>query len=156
MELSLSENKKFLVIDSCTEMEYEQLKSSLTKKIEGWRFHPLVKKKVWDGKVRLYNQVSKELNVGLWQHLKKFCADRFYPLQIIDNEQYGHPELKNTVKHQELVKYLESLGAPFDVRDYQYDAISYGIQNKRCILLSPTGSGKSFIIYNLMRWYTNA
>ena len=28
--------------------EYEQLKSSLTKKIEGWRFHPLVKKKVWD------------------------------------------------------------------------------------------------------------
>jgi len=114
---------------------------------------PAFKRKVWDGKVRLFNQISKELNVGLWLHLKKFCADRFYPLQIIDNERYGHPELKNTVRHQELVKYLESLGAPFDVRDYQYDAISHGIKNKRCILLSPTGSGKSFIIYNLMRWY---
>jgi len=34
MELSLSENKKFLVIDTCTELEYEQLKSSLTKKNE--------------------------------------------------------------------------------------------------------------------------
>jgi hypothetical protein len=45
MELSLSENKMFLIIDSCTELEYEQLKISLTKKIDGWRFHPLVKKK---------------------------------------------------------------------------------------------------------------
>jgi hypothetical protein len=44
MELSLTDNKKFLIIDSCTELEYDQLKSSLTKKIEGWRFHPLVKK----------------------------------------------------------------------------------------------------------------
>jgi len=42
MELTLSPNKKFLIIDSCTEIEYEQLKISLTKKIEGWRFHPLV------------------------------------------------------------------------------------------------------------------
>jgi len=114
---------------------------------------PAFKRKVWDGKVRLYNQITRELNVGLWQHLKKFCADRFYPLQIIDNDEFGHPELKNHVKHQELVKYLESLGNKFEVRDYQYDAISHGIQNKRAILLSPTGSGKSFIIYNLLRWY---
>ena len=141
-----------LVID-CNPAQSQELREYFSFYVPGYKFMPAYKKKVWDGKVRLYNQVSKELNVGLWQHLKKFCADRFYPLQIIDNEQYGHPELKNTVKHQELVKYLESLGAPFDVRDYQYDAIAHGVENKRSILLSPTGSGKSFIIYNLMRWY---
>jgi superfamily II DNA or RNA helicase len=42
---------------------------------------------------------------------------------------------------------------PFAPRDYQYDAITHAIEKKRCILLSPTGSGKSFIIFNLMRWY---
>ena len=140
-----------LAID-CNPAQSQELREYFSFYVPGYKFMPAYKKKVWDGKVRLYNQVSKELNVGLWQHLKKFCADRFYPLQIIDNE-CGHPELKNTVRHQELVKYLDNLGSPFDVRDYQYDAISHGIQNKRCILLSPTGSGKSFIIYNLMRWY---
>lgn len=142
-----------MLVVECNPAQQQELREYFSFFVPGYRYMPAFKRKVWDGKVRLFNQISKELNVGLWLHLKKFCADRFYPLQIIDNERYGHPELKNTVKHQELVKYLESLGAPFDVRDYQYDAISYGIQNKRCILLSPTGSGKSFIIYNLMRWY---
>jgi superfamily II DNA or RNA helicase len=142
-----------MLVVECNPAQQQELREYFSFFVPGYRYMPAFKRKVWDGKVRLFNQISKELNVGLWLHLKKFCADRFYPLQIIDNERYGHPELKNTVKHQELVKYLESLGAPFDVRDYQYDAISHGIKNKRCILLSPTGSGKSFIIYNLMRWY---
>ena len=114
---------------------------------------PAFKRKVWDGKVRLYNQVTRELNVGLYDQLRKFCADRFYPLQIVDNEEYGIPLQKNKVNHPHLVKFLKDLETPFETRDYQYDAIAHGIENKRCILLSPTGSGKSFIIYNLLRWY---
>tara|TARA_B110000908_G_C10267733_1_gene466225 strand:+ start:3350 stop:4711 length:1362 start_codon:yes stop_codon:yes gene_type:complete len=114
---------------------------------------PAFKKRVWDGKIRLFNSITRELNVGLWSHIKKFSADRMYPLQIEDNDEFGHPEKKNVVSHPNLVKYLSTIESPFDVRDYQYDAISHGIENKRAILLSPTGSGKSFIIYNLMRWY---
>src|SRR5210317_758597 len=127
-----------MLVVECNPAQQQELREYFSFFVPGYRYMPAFKRKVWDGKVRLFNQISKELNVGLWLHLKKFCADRFYPLQIIDNERYGHPELKNTVRHQELVKYLESLGAPFDVRDYQYDAISHGIKNKRCILLSPT------------------
>jgi superfamily II DNA or RNA helicase len=145
-------NHSMLAID-CNPAQSQELREYFSFFVPGHKFMPAFKRKVWDGKVRLYNQITRELNVGLWQHLKKFCADRFYPLQIIDNDEFGHPELKNHVKHQELVKYLESLGNKFEVRDYQYDAISHGIQNKRAILLSPTGSGKSFIIYNLLRWY---
>lgn len=76
-----------------------------------------------------------------------------YPVELIDNDTYGHPELKNKVSHPNLVKYFKELEAPFDLRDYQYDAVTHGIEKKRAILLSPTGSGKSFIIYKLMRWY---
>ena len=73
MELSLSENKKFLVIDACTELEYEQLKSSLTKKIEGWRFHPLVKKRVWDGNVSFVKR--NKIPAGLWKEILDICKD---------------------------------------------------------------------------------
>ena len=44
-------------------------------------------------------------------------------------------------------------GKAIGVRDYQFNAICESIRKKRAILLSPTGSGKSLIIYVLMRWY---
>ena len=107
------------------------------------------KRKVWDGKIRLFNQMTRELNVGLYPHLKKFALDRMYPVQLVDNDEYGHPELRNKIQHKSLVKYLDSLDAPFEIRDYQYDAISHGIENKRCLLLSllEVVSRLSFIIY---------
>ena len=45
----------------------------------GYQYMPAYKRKVWDGRVKLYNQVTKQRNVGLYHHLRKFCADRFYP-----------------------------------------------------------------------------
>ena len=133
--------------------QQQELREYFSFFVPGYRYMPAFKRKVWDGKVRLYNQVTRELNVGLYDQLRKFCADRFYPLQIVDNEEYGIPLQKNKVNHPHLVKFLKDLETPFETRDYQYDAIAHGIENKRCILLSPTGSGKSFIIYNLLRWY---
>ena len=116
------------------------------------RFMPAFKRRQWDGKIKLYNQVTKQIHVGLYEQLRKFCADRFYPLQIVDEYEWGTPNAKNKVSPPALVKFLANLKAPFEPHDYQYDAISHSIENKRAILLSPTGSGKSFIIYNVMRW----
>lgn len=146
------QNHAFMYLE-CEPHQNQELRDFFSFYVPGYKFMPAYKRKVWDGKIRLFNAVTRELNVGLWAHLKKFCADRMYPLQIEDNAKYGHPEKKNTVKHPTLVKFLNSIESPFEVRDYQYDAISHGIQNKRAILLSPTGSGKSYIIYNLLRWY---
>ena len=137
----------------CEPHQVNELRDYFSFFVPGYKFMPAFKKRVWDGKIRLFNAVTRELNVGLWEHLRKFCADRMYPLQIEDNEKYGHPEKKNVVSHPNLVQYLKDIESPFELRDYQYDAIAHGIENKRAILLSPTGSGKSFIIYNLMRWY---
>ena len=118
----------------------------------GYQYMPAYKRKVWDGRVKLYNQVTKQMNVGLYHHLRKFCADRFYPLQIIEHEEYGIPSAKDEVDHPSLIKTMSSWQMPFEAYDYQYKAISHGIESMRCLLLSPTGSGKSFIIYNLMRF----
>ena len=141
----------YMAIESNPAQEQE-LRDYFSFFVPGHRYMPAFKRKVWDGKIKLYNMVTKQMNVGLYHHLRKFCGDRFYPLQIIEHEEYGIPNATNKINHPELVKFLAELGAPFEPRDYQYDAISHGIENKRCLLLSPTGSGKSFIIYDLIRW----
>lgn len=113
---------------------------------------PAYKSKKWDGKIRLFNSMTCELNVGLYTKLCKFASDRHYHIEM-RHGLYGLPNSRNTVDHQKLVSAQAMWKMPFPPRDYQYDAITHGIERKRCVLLSPTGSGKSFIIYNLMRWY---
>ena len=144
-------NHSYMAIESNPAQEQE-LRDYFSFFVPGYRYMPAYKRKVWDGKIKLYNMVTKQMNVGLYHHLRNFCGERFYPMQIIEDSEYGTPVDSNKINHPELVKFLASLGAPFEPRDYQYDAIAHGLEHKRCLLLSPTGSGKSFIIYNIMRW----
>lgn len=141
-----------MMLVDCNQHQLQELREYFSFFVPGYRYMPAYKRKVWDGKIKLFNQVTRELNAGLYEHLKKFCSDRMYPLQLQETK-YGHPALTNKVKHQDLIKFQSELKLPFDLYDYQYDAVTHGIEKKRAILLSPTGSGKSFIIYNLMRWY---
>ena len=120
--------------------------------VPGYKFMPAYKRRQWDGKIRLFNNLTCELNVGLYTKLCRFAADRHYHIKM-EFSPYGLPNKTNTVDHQKLVASQAMWKMPFPPRDYQYEAITHGIERKRCLLLSPTGSGKSFIIYNLTRWY---
>lgn len=113
---------------------------------------PAYRNKVWDGKIRLYNGMTSEINVGLYYRIKYFAAERNYAIELIESD-YGLPFTKNEVNHQENVKFTLSMNLPFEMRDYQYDAFTHAIHNKRAVLVSPTGSGKSLIIYSILRWY---
>lgn len=120
----------------------------------GYKFMPAYRNKVWDGKIRLFNIQTGELNVGLFNKLKQFAKDRMYAIETIESES-GIPGQNNEVS-KSIKKAFDSLCENFTLRDYQFDAVVHGIKNKRAILLSPTGSGKSFIIYNLMQWYLSS
>ena len=48
---------------------------------------------------------------------------------------------------------LKSRGTPIHPRDYQVNAVDFAIRKHRALLLSPTASGKSLIIYILVRYY---
>ncbi len=128
-----------MMLVDCEAHQLPELREYFSFYVPGYKFMPMYKSRKWDGKVRLFNQVTRELNTGLYEHLKKFCSDRMYPLQLKETD-YGHPAQKNEVSHINLTKFLNGLGSPFELRDYQYNAVSHGISNKRAILLSPTGS----------------
>lgn len=125
--------------------------------VPGYKYMPAFRNKVWDGKIRLYNSQSQELPVGLFPYLKEFCAPRDYRIEVEHNNFYGTPGSTVDVDPAELSEFINGLsistkGTRINPRDYQIEAICEGLHRKRAILLSPTGSGKSLIIYILMRY----
>ena len=120
--------------------------------VPGYKFMPKFKNKKWDGKIRLFDAKARTLNVGLFNKLKLFASERHYVMECIKTR-FGLPNDTNEIDPQNIWDNCSKASAKFKLRDYQFDAVCQGIKNKRTILLSPTGSGKSFIIYNLMMWY---
>lgn len=119
--------------------------------VPGYKFMPAYRNRVWDGRIRLYNAQSQELPVGLFTYVTNFCAKRNYLVET-ETTSYGSPWDVEEIDEYDLKHFLKNLNLPFEVRDYQYDAIKKALRVKRAILLSPTGSGKSLIIYALSQW----
>jgi superfamily II DNA or RNA helicase len=130
----------------------QELNDYFSFDVPGAKFHPLYKSRMWDGKLRLFSMFTQELYVGLLDYVEKFCKEREY---TIDYEKYIHTA--DAATYDIIRKFCEDLNLgsndkPIEIRDYQIDAIVQGICDGRRLLLSPTGSGKSLIIYCLLRW----
>jgi len=141
-----------LQLVECDPDVVHELSEHFTFEVPGAKFMPAVKKRLWDGKIRMLDRNTGQINAGLYYAIKKFAMQRGYGIKV-DEGAYGFPYETNKVNHLETMNWMDTLGIPFKPRDYQYDAITHAITYKRCILISPTGSGKSFIIYLLMQWY---
>lgn len=117
----------------------------------GAKFHPLFRNKIWDGKIKLFSMFTKEVYVGLKTYLEHFAEVNNY---TIDYSEYI--ETADKVSLEQLKEFINelNLSLPGDesIRDYQLDAVYRSITDGRRLLLSPTGSGKSLIIYCLLRW----
>jgi len=119
--------------------------------VPGYKYMPAYRNKVWDGKIKLFNQ-NGQLPVGLFQHLNQFCKNNNYEVELMESK-YGYPLQTQEINPDDVYEYIKKLNVPWEIRDYQFDAIVNGLKRKRAILLSPTGSGKSLIIYILARYY---
>lgn len=140
-------NEVFLEID-CDSGVARELCEYFSFLVPGYQFMPAYKMRMWDGRLRLFNLMNYTLYVGLIPYLKEFCKSRSYQLELA-------PELTKTVQFskEQTKNFLDTLELPFEARDYQIDAIHNAICTNRSLLLSPTGSGKSLIIYALTRFY---
>lgn len=122
-----------------------EMGSYFTFEVPGAKFMPAVRNKVWDGKVRLLNVMTGYIYAGLVPYIKKFCDQRGYECVIA--KELGDTE---AVPEDYGVDLAKQVNAAFEVRDYQNDAIVHAIRHNRALFLSPTASGKSFIIYLIM------
>lgn len=126
-----------------------ELSDHLTYYAENYRFHPKYRRKIWDGKISLVNRTTGVCYSGLSQRIKKFCDQRNYKFTFDD--QLYH----NNVSEKEINDFIKELNLPdwVEIRDYQVDAAVKCIRSGRRTLVSPTGSGKSLMIYFLTQWY---
>ena len=105
----------------------------------------------WDGKVHLYSPATGEIYCGLVKYLTDWANERGYQYEFKEHEEFGHPEEQNKlISPEAVVGFVKALRLPVQVRDYQYRAIYESLRYNRRLLLSPTASGKSLMIYSLV------
>ena len=143
-------NEVYLHIDASPSI-LQEIADHFTFDAPNAKFHPLYKNKMWDGKIRLVSMMVRELYIGLLGYLEQFCESNNYTI----NYDHYHKTSDN-VTLEEVTQFIDSLNISLPnndkVRDYQIDAIYRAITDGRRLLISPTGSGKSLIIYCLLRW----
>lgn len=126
-----------------------ELSDTLTFFAPNYQFHPKFKARYWDGKIRLLNTMTAVVYAGLAKRIKRFADDRGYTMSF-------DPEFKyENITTEDVKAFIATLGIPeeYESRDYQIDSITKCIISGKRTLISPTSSGKSFMIYVLMRWY---
>lgn len=135
-------------VDCEASVAYE-LAEHFSFEVKDAKFHPKVKMGVWDGIIRLFNPLRKTIYAGLAEHVKKYCGNAGYEVEDkrYDPKPVTMEELKAFFADHEL------LTEDKEPRDYQWDAVLQGINDRRRVLLSPTASGKSLIIYMLLMWH---
>ena len=151
MQLSkLNEVYLKLEVDSSLSKE---LANYFTFEVPGAKFMPAFRNRMWDGKIRLFSEQTGKIYVGLLPYIKQYCEKNNITINIDE----GVEDVRNIV-YKSVRDFIGSLrpkskGKELEIRDYQIDAVHHALRNHRCLLLSPTASGKSLIIYSLIRYY---
>ena len=135
---------------TCESGTAQELNEFFSFYVPGYKFMPAFRNRMWDGKIRLFSQKTKEIYFGLYPYIKAFAEERGY--NVVCGKDV---EVENKVTRELVEKFSNSLGQKFEARDYQVDAIFHSLKFNRALLLSPTASGKSFIIYSLIRYYSH-
>ena len=145
---------RYLIIDKIDEVYLKieadadirrELGEYFTFEVPGFKFMPQFRNRVWDGKIRLFSYATGKIYTGLYHYIINWCNEN--NVQVVDGT-----KIKDTnIDDNKVEQFIKALKIPnIDVRDYQKEAFVHAIRKNRCLLLSPTASGKSLIIYLIM------
>ena len=137
--------------------ELKMLSDWFTFEVEGAKFSPQYRNKFWDGKIRLFSTKDMTIYAGLAHEIIKFSKQMDVDVEF-EGTQYDFPGREQPLDDAFAEGFLDALdphsnGKKITMREYQIDAFKTALRKQRCLLLSPTASGKSLIIYALIRWW---
>jgi len=146
MELTLTDDNQFLRIDNASEIELEQVTISLTRRIETWRFNPLVKKGIWDGYVS-YVKDDKWIPAGLWQEVTKICKQYKYDIKINGVTRLFDKDISAESFEEWANDFFEGHPDGIKPRDYQIEAAYNILKFRRSLSELATSAGKTLISF---------
>ena len=145
-------NEVYLKVEAEPHVYYE-LADQFTFEVPGAKFMPTYQKKYWDGKIRLFNVQSGEVYIGLLDRIVQFCKDHGYTYEFVESKYYGLPfEVNDKISKEGVKDYMTAI-SKHKPRDYQIDGVYDALRNNRKLLVSPTASGKSLMIYSIIRYF---
>ena len=135
---------------------FQELSDHFTFDIPGAKFMPQYRSKHWDGKIRLFSTHNGEIYVGLLDKIISWAKNHQYSIEFENNKFYGTPfEENELISYEGVSEYMNKI-SKHKPRDYQIDAVCDALKYNRKLLISPTASGKSLMIYSVVRYYIEA
>lgn len=148
MIVNLSEDKRFFVIESCTQEEYDQLKCAYTKKPDGYRFNPMYKKGLWDGTISFVKGAN--IPSGTWSYLMDTSNTCNWDIKL-----NGISKLVDTsITLEGFTNWCNTFFADleFKPRDYQIEAAYNILRFKKCLSELATSAGKTLICFMVIAY----
>lgn len=146
-------NEVYLTIETEPHIYYE-LKDTFQFEVQNAKFSPAYKNKWWDGIIYLFNINTKEIYIGLLDRIISFCKNYNYTYEFKENKYYGLPfEINQSISKEGVKDFVKSI-THLSAREYQIEGIYEALRYNRKVIVSPTASGKSLLIYSLVRYYT--
>ncbi len=147
-------NEVFLKIHTEPHIEYE-LRDHFKFEVPNMKFMPQYRNRQWNGEIHLYDMRSKQIYVGLLDKIISFCNNYGYTYKFESNKFYGLPfEINEQISFEGVKDYMNSICA-HTPRKYQVEGVYDALRHNRKLLISPTASGKSLMIYSLVRYYVD-
>ena len=109
----------------------------------------------WDGMIHLYSPATGEIYNGLLPRIQQWCEERKYKILLEKNDWYGNLNDDNNLITPPGIKSFMDKICKVEPRDYQYFTVYKALKNNRGLFVSPTGSGKSLMIYSIVRYYAS-
>jgi superfamily II DNA or RNA helicase len=137
---------------TCEKHITKELSEYFTFFVPGYQFVPAYRNRIWDGKIRMFNLQTNQIYLGLLPYIESFCNERSYTFDYGD----PRPDIEDEYSVYHAKKFIGDLniharGEPIEIREHQLDAYIHAMQKRRALLVSPTASGKSLIIYLIFR-----
>lgn len=126
-----------------------ELADHLTFKAENYKWDKRYKARLWNGDITLLNRYTGLVYAGLAHKVKKFCDAAGYAVTFDDELVYDNVSLEEVRHHIKMLNVPDWL----EIRDYQIESVAKCLRSRRRTLISPTSSGKSFMIYLIATWY---
>ena len=151
-DLIISKKDEVYAKVTCEKHITKELSEYFTFFVPGYQFVPAYRNRIWDGKIRMFNLQTNQIYLGLLPYIEAFCNERSYTFD------YGNPrpDIEDEYSVYHAKKFIGDLniharGEPIEIREHQLDAYIHAMQKRRALLVSPTASGKSLIIYLIFR-----
>lgn len=149
MRFKVHHSKLFMQLTEATEIERNKLKVFLNPKTKKFFFHPLYKKKLWDGRIN-FLKPGDYVSVGLWKMIKVFCVSEGFKLRIDGIDSIVNKNFDFISFHEWIDEYEKT--SIYKPHDFQVNAAGMLLKYRRAIIESATGSGKTLMMFLVMAY----